>query len=166
MILKFRIGHIRITFTIAQVIDVLGVNSKLKDGNHILMWDFDKSTLEEVRKELRIVQRNWTLPDVYILQSSTPENYIAYCFKRCSWIEARTIVGSTLGIDENFFKWAIFRKRFTLRVGIKCGYIPLCVSILKGLVPAEVEIPELKSWVKYETLDAHHNQIVHFIEVP
>ena len=166
MILKLRIGHIRITFTIAQVVDVLGVNSKLPDGKHILMWDFDKHTLLFIEKSLRWVQDFFNLPKIYILKTSPPNNYIAYCFTRCEWALARSIVGMTVGIDENFYKWAVFRRRFTLRVGKKCGNRPQCVDVLPSLVREDVLITELKSWVKYETLNGHHNQKVHFIEVP
>jgi hypothetical protein len=166
MILKLRIGHIRITFTIATVIDVLGVNSKLPDGNHILMWDFDKTPLNIVENALITIAYRYDLPRIYILETSKPNNYIAYCFKRCSWQEARSIVGCTIGIDEAFYKWAVFRKRFTLRVGAKAGVMPHLVSTIAGSCREEVAIEELKSWVKYETLDSHHTQNVHFIEVP
>lgn len=166
MILKFRIGHIRITFTLARVVDVLGVNSKLPDGNHILMWDFDNIPLDKIIEELQDVKRSYGLPRIYILKTSEPNNYIAYCFKRCNWRLARAIVGSTDYIDENFFKWAVFRRRFTLRVGAKLGVTPKCEAIINSMFDEDASIDELYSWVKYETLDGHHNQKVHFIEVP
>ena len=154
------------TFTIAQVVDVLGVNSKLSDGKHILMWDFDKLPLEHVINALKDIQLQFQLPNIYILKSSEPNNYIAYCFKRCEWAKARAIVGMTHNIDEAFYKWAVFRRRFTLRVGPKLGVIPKHVATINGKFFEDVNISELKSWVKYETLDGHHNQKVHFIEVP
>lgn len=160
MIIKLRIGHIRITFTIAQVIDVLGVNSKLPDGNHILMWDFDNLLLKDVKENLRIVQQTFSLPKIYILLTSPPNNYIAYCFKRCTFRQAITIIGSTNGVDLNFYKWGIFRKRWTLRVGAKLGIIPLCISVLDNMIWEDADITELRSWVKYETLDAHHRQTI------
>jgi hypothetical protein len=166
MILKLRIGHMRITFTIAQVVDVLGVNSKLQDGNHILMWDFDEQPLNMVIEALMLTQHEYNLPRIYILRTSPPNNYIAYCFTRTPWSIARSIVGSTEFIDENFYKWAVFRRRFTLRVGAKLGVAPQCCAIIESTVPEDVSILELHSWVKYETLDGHHNQKVHFIEVP
>jgi hypothetical protein len=166
MILKLRIGHIRITFTIAQVVDVLGVNSKLPDGNHILMWDFDKTPLERVVTALILVRDFYLLPKIYILKTSEPNNYIAYCFVRRPWQQVRAIVGVTEGIDENFYKWAVFRRRFTLRVGAKLGIKPKLATTIIGLKDEESSITELKSWVKYETLNGHHNQKVHFIEVP
>lgn len=166
MILKLRLGNHRITFTFAKVIDVLGVNSKLTDGNHILMWDFDALPLKKVIRNLATVQTFFKLPKIYILRSSPPDNYIAYCFSRNTWAETRAIVGMTEGIDENFYKWGVFRKRFTLRVGAKTGYVPTCVNIIFSPHPEEANVAELKSWVKYETLNGHHDQRVHFLEVP
>lgn len=166
MILKFRIGQIRITFTIARVINVLGVNSKLQDGNHILMWDFDDVKLDLVISNLRAIQKSFDLPNIYILRTSEPHNYIAYCFKRFPWHKARAIVGMTNDIDENFYKWAVFRRRFTLRVGAKLGRKPQYIGHLGTDVKEDVQIEQLKSWVKYETLDGHHSARVHIIEVP
>jgi hypothetical protein len=166
MILKIRIGHFRITFTLAQVTDVIGVNSKLPNGNHILMWDFDNTPLADVKLALYITQLKFNLPDIYILKTSEPDNYIAYCFDATPWELARAIIGSTIGIDENFYKWAVFRKRFTLRVGKKAGVRPKLVDILCSRVKETATIEELRSWVKYETLDAHHNQTVHRLEFP
>lgn len=166
MILKLRIGHIRITFTIATVVDVLGVNSKLPDGNHILMWDFDNTQLKDVIYALKEVQQANYLPKIYILKTSEPDNYIAYCFHKCTWQDARAIVGVTRLIDENFFKWGVFRKRFTLRVGAKLGIRPKLVHVIDSMIWETADVEELRSWVKYETLDGHHTQIVHRIEYP
>ena len=96
MIIKLRIGHIRITFTIATVIDVLGVNSKLNDKEHILMWDFDKQDLSTIIDNLQVIQHQFELPQIFILKSSEPNNYIAYCFVRLPWTQARSIVGLSL----------------------------------------------------------------------
>lgn len=161
MIIKLRIGHIRITFTIAQVIDVLGVNSKLPDGNHILMWDFDNTTFDKVADALEFVQKHFNLPRIHILLTSKPHNYIAYCFKRCTFRQAIAILGMTDGIDLNFYKWGIFRKRWTLRVGAKANSTPKFICYLGSEVKEDATIEELKSWVTYETLDMHHKQIIY-----
>lgn len=158
MILKLRIGHWRITFTIARVIDVIGVNSKLPDGNHILMWDFDNTPLEDVKMSLSIVQGIYNLPNIYILKTSEPDNYIAYCFDSCPWELARTIISSTTFVDGNFYKWGVFRRRFTLRVGKKAGVFPKLVYTLPSPVSETASVAELESWVRYETLDSHHTQ--------
>jgi hypothetical protein len=161
MIIKLRIGHIRITFTIARIIDVLGVNSKLPDGNHILMWDFDNTKFKAVLQSLLDVRGIFRLPEIHILETSKPDNYIAYCFKRCTFRQAIKIIGSTDGVDLNFYKWGIFRKRWTLRIGAKAGVIPHAVATLEGISSVDVDIKELKSWVTYETLDMHHKQRIY-----
>jgi hypothetical protein len=166
MILKLRIGHWRITFTFAQVTDVIGVNSKLPNGNHILMWDFDNTPLNDIRIALTLIQAEYNLPNIYILKTSEPDNYIAYCFDSTPWNLARAIIGCTPLIDENFFKWAVFRRRFTLRVGAKAGVMPHIVAVLRSIIEETATIEELRSWVRYETLDAHHNQSVHRVEFP
>ena len=64
MIWQLRIGSWKFTFTFAQVTDVIGVNSKLKDGNHILMWDFDDYPLKDVEYILKIKQQDHCLPNI------------------------------------------------------------------------------------------------------
>ena len=172
MILRLRIGNWRFTFSIVPVVDVVGVNSELPDGNHILMWDFDGKTFWQVHDALLKVQRLYKLPNIYILltrmankQKKPPENftvkdwkpaekgnYIAYCFKRTPWRKAVEIVASTEHVDWNFFRFSVFRGKFTLRVSGKDGRKPIPVYILKSPEPEDVTIADLKSWVKYETL--------------
>jgi len=160
MIIKLRIGNFRITGTIAKVIDVLGVNSKLPDGNHILMWDFDNQEVDIIIDSLMFVQCLFDLPQIYILKSSEPNNYIAYCFKKCAFRQAIGILGMTSKLDLNFYKWGIFRKRWTLRVGAKAKVKPKLVMILKSRWTEDCTIEELRSWVIYETLDMHHKQTI------
>jgi len=152
MILRWRFGNVRVTFTIARVVDVVGVNSLLPDGKHILMWDFDNVPFHKVVAALGMVQYAFHLPPIYILRTKEPDNYIAYCFKRCDWREAVGIIAQTSYVDLNFFKYGVYRGRFTLRVGAKCGRIPKLVMVLRSKVRENASIPELRSWVKYETL--------------
>jgi len=152
MIFKLRIGHWRFTFTIAPVTDVIGVNSKLPNGNHILMWDFDDTTLNEVTYNLQKIQLLYDLPNIYILETKPNTNYIAYCFKSCEWRKTVEIIATTAGVDWNFFKYGVYRERFTLRVSPKCGRKPkLAYKLITG-APEDAFLTDLKSWVRYETL--------------
>lgn len=153
MIFKLRFGKWRLTLTLAPVIDVVGVDSKLEDGNHILMWDFDEVPLGEVLHVLTSIQHIFHLPHIWILKTTKPSSYIAYCFKRFEWSIARAIIGITPYICENFYKWGVFRKRFTLRVTKKKGKRPRIIAILASSIPEDVDIHELRSWVQYETLE-------------
>lgn len=148
MIIRIRIAHWRFTFTFAPVTDVIGVNSLLADNNHILLWDFDDIKLCSVAWILKSVQNEFKLPQIRILNTGTQDHYIAYCFKRCTWWNTRRIIASTPNICNNFYKWGIFRKRFTLRVSPKSNRKPNLVLILHSKIPEDVTIRELNSWVQ------------------
>jgi hypothetical protein len=152
MIWQLRIGNWKFTFTFAQVTDVIGVNSKLKDGNHILMWDFDGVNPEEVVKALALVQRIYKLPDIYIFNGGKNDSYMAYCYKRLPWRKALSIVLDTPHVDYNFIKYSAFREKFTLRVSPKCGRWVHAVGILKSKYPETANVRDLQDWVIYETL--------------
>jgi len=148
MIFKCRLGSWRITFTIAPVTDVKGVNSLLNDGNHIVMWDFDDIPLEVVEAQLLLVQILYDLPNIYILNTGKPNHYIAYSFARVDWQLSKEIVASTPSVDTNFFKYGVYREKWTLRVTPKEGRKPKLVKILYTPTKDEVNISELNSWVK------------------
>jgi hypothetical protein len=148
MIIRIRLGHWRFTFTLYQVTDITGVNSLLKDGNHILMWDFDDIPLSLIKIDLTSLQQEYQLPQIRILNTGKPNHYIAYCFKRCQWWNAKRIIAQSLFTCEDYFKWGVFRKRFTLRVTPKETRKPKLVEILKSKIPEDVNISELTSWVK------------------
>lgn len=152
MILKFRMWKFRITFTFARVIDVVGVNSKLPDGSHILMWDFDGVKIADVIEALDIQQKRYPLSDIYVLETTLNTNYIAYCFTKVPFFEAVKIVITTKYVCHNFVKFGVIRGHFTLRVSPKCGRKPKLVVILKGMYPPDVTVDDLNSWVYYETL--------------
>jgi len=152
MIWKWRVGRWRITFTFAPVTNVTGVNSNLEDGNHILMWDFDDTTFDDVFKSLLTTQRVYELPNIYILETLKDKNFMAYCFKRTPLFEAAEIIAFTKGVDWNYFKYGVYRNHFTLRVTPKCGREIKLIWTLKSGVPEDCSIPELKSWTIYETL--------------
>jgi hypothetical protein len=164
MIFKLRLGKLRITFTIAPVTQVIGVNSILPDGNHILMWDFDDIPLSRVEENLAMVQQMFGLPNIYIFNSGKPNHWIAYCFKRLPWPDARGIIGITPDIDENFYKYGVYRGKFTLRVSPKCGRKPKLVKVLESDIPEDVDISELRSWVQYETLPDNYKS--RLIQIP
>jgi len=157
MIFRIRIGRWRFTFTIAPVTDVVGVNSLLQNGNHILMWDFDHTTQAYVENSLQHVQFIYALPLIRIFETKKDENYIAYCFKQCSWSRCVEIVASTRGVDKYFFKYGVYREHFTLRVTPKEYRKIKLVKVLESPVPENATIKDLTSWTKYETLSDQAN---------
>lgn len=153
MIYRLTIGRWKFTFSMAPTTTVVGVNSTLPDGSHILMWDFDETTLGAVITALEATQAIYELPNIYILETKPKTNYIAYCFKKVNWRKAVEIIATTKGVDWPFFKWAVYRGHFTLRVTPKCGRQPKLAWILKSSAKEDCFIYDLKSWVQYETLE-------------
>ena len=153
MIFKIRFGKMKLTITLAPVIDVIGVNSLLPDGNHILMWDFDDKPLDLISASLRLQQYLHDLPKIRILETRLNKGYIAYCLTRCTLNKAIEIISGTQFICYNFLKWGTFRKRFTLRVTPKEGRKPKLVALLYSKTKEDVTVSELTSWVK-DTLSA------------
>jgi len=152
MIKRLRIGSYKMSFSIAKVERVEGVNSTLRDGNHILMWDFDDTTFEKVRDTLLAVQLKYELPRVYILETKEATNYIAYCFARVSFTKAISIVADTEGVDFQYFKFGVYREKFTLRVSAKARGRPRLVCILPGCIANQAGLDDLATWVSYETV--------------
>jgi len=152
MILRFRVWKWRFTFTFAPVVDVIGVNSKMRDGRHILMWDFDHLPLAAVIAILTELAYRERLPDIFILESSKPDNYIAYCFHACSWWDSKRIIASTPKVDEQFFKYGVYRGYWTLRVTMKDKYHPKLVYTVYSVYSNTARVDDLDSWVVYETV--------------
>lgn len=143
----------RVTFTLARVEPIVGVNSLMRDEKHILLWDFDDKTLDEVRYSLRVVQQRFALPDIMIYKTRADEsNYHAYCLKLCSWIEAVRIIVDTELVDWGFVKWGIMRGYFTLRVSPKGGCVPYFVVMLPSRQPDDVTWHDFISFAFYETV--------------
>jgi hypothetical protein len=152
MIKRITIKNIRFTLTIARITKLIGVNSELEDGRHILMWDFDDIPLGKVMDELSIVQARYFLSDVHVLKTKEPDNYIAYCFDSLEWREAVEVIAATPSVDWQFFRFGVYRGHFTLRVSPK-GERHICLTArLGGYKLPDVKPSGLKSWVRYETM--------------
>jgi len=152
MILKLTIGKWRFTFSMAPITKVVGVNSILPDGNHILMWDFDTGSYNDVVNALWYIQGPYQLPNIYICQTGKKHGYHAFCFKRVSWRKCVEILASTRGLDWNYFKYGIYRGHFTLRVSPKHARHITYLETLRSSVPEDCKPENLQSWVQYETL--------------
>jgi len=152
MILRCTIGNRRLTLTWARIAKVIGVNSELGNGQHILMWDFDDINLDVVKQELRIVLTRYCLSDIHILRTKEPDNYIAYCFTALDWRRAIEIVAATGAVDLQFLRFGVYRGHFTLRVTPKGKRTPYLVDRLDGYTLPTCTPLDLRSWVRYETL--------------
>lgn len=152
MIIRFKLFGVRVTIAAARMIHVAGVNSTLADGKHILMWDFDEVDYNTVEKELKDAQKRYNLSNIYIFQTSA-SHYCAYCFKRCTLLQAINIISSCPSVDVTFVKYGLYREKFTLRIGEKGKKPrPRLFNMLHSEVKEDVTIDELDSYIIYETL--------------
>lgn len=152
-------GQRRLTITLAQVEEVVGVNSLIAEDSHILLWDFDNTPYHEVYDSLQHVQARDSLPDIELFKSrSDAENYHAYCFKLLPWKIAVGIIATTPLVDWNFLKWGMVRGKMTLRIGPKGSSIPHQVAMIPGSVKADLGWQDLPSFVNYETLRKNHGR--------
>lgn len=150
MFWQLRLGSYRIGISCNRITYTEGACSLLENGEHILMWDFDNVGLDDILASLIMIQSWHCLPRTYVLESS-PGSYIAYCFKRCSFPRAISIVADTPYVDWQFVKLSVLRGYFTLRIGEKHGCEPRLVRVLESIYPETASIPELCKFVRYET---------------
>lgn len=122
----FRVGNLKL---------VAGINSNLKDGSHILMWEFDNASYYPVREALLYAQDQYQLPDIHILQASSNKSWHAMCFARCPWPLAISIVAGTPGIDLDWLRMCVNRENWTLRVTDKGQGEPKVFEVLAGALP-------------------------------
>jgi len=151
MIKRLTIGDLRFTFSCARITKVIGVNSELANGNHILMWDFDDVSLEAVRRSLMKIQARYFLSEIVILETKKDSSYNAWCFTAVPWQRAVEIVAATEGVDWGFFRYSVWRYHFTLRTSPKNGRDSKVVARLEGYEHPTARIEDLKYWVEYET---------------
>lgn len=165
MIVKITLGHWRFTFSMAPITNIIGVNSNLPDGKHIIMIDFDATTLDKVISEMLKIQNVYSLPTIYITETSKGTGFHAWCFKKVTWEKLVEILAFTKGVDWNYFKYGIYRKHFTLRVSPKCGRKIKPVTKLPSTIPEDITTHELRNWVRYETLADGRESIKHELKI-
>ncbi len=130
---------------------VKGVNSKLPDGRHFLMWDFDDIEEEVVKEALCQVQRRWHLSKIYLLNTGLPNFWHAYCFTSVSWGECLKLLVETPYLDKVYFKIGCIRGYFTLRYTKKRAREFEPAIILPSRYNEDVDPYELSSFVTYWT---------------
>lgn len=130
---------------------VQGVNSRLPNGKHFLMWDFDNVHLEDVMATLTEVQKKFELPTIYILNTGLEFYWHAYCFKAMDWGQALFILASTKYLDPAFFKIGCIRGYFTLRFSPKKNRHFSPATILPSHFQEDVDPYKLDNFVQYWT---------------
>ncbi len=142
---------VRLHIGISRSTKVKGVNSRLADGMHFLMWDFDDKPFLEVAKALRRVQIRHALPNIYILSTGLKGYWHAYCLYRHKWERARAIIADTDGVDKVFLAIACLRGYLTLRYSPKKGRPFFHAHTLESQVEEDVKPEDVESFVVYTT---------------
>jgi hypothetical protein len=151
MYLRHRFGKWLVVFYARQVYGTGGVDSKLADGNHVLLFDFDGITVRQLETELRYVQDKYQLPTIHVLNTGRPDSWHGYCFYRCAFRKALQILFDCPSIDLNFVRFGIWRDHFTLRVINKNKRGIETHSKLYSTVPETCTVRELDSFSFYQT---------------
>lgn len=113
---KFRIGRFQVSLMAGLVTKVTGVNSNLRNGNHIIMWEFDETDVVGVLAALQAAQAFHRLPDIHVAESHPGGGVHAYCFKSLSFIETLHIVSGTALVDPSYITMCAMRQHWTLRL--------------------------------------------------
>ena len=151
MNIRLQLLGYRLHIGLTRLGEVTGVNSKVEEDGHFLMWDFDDVNFEVVGEELREAQRAFDLSTIYVLNTGIVNYYHAYCFTKVNWITARTIIASTPHVDKVFLAMGLMRGYFTLRFSAKRGRKLLWAATLISQTPETVNPESVKSFVKYMT---------------
>lgn len=106
--------------------------------NHMLIWDFDNAELEDILNGLNLVQFQYCLPTIYIIESS-PQKYHAYCFAKRSLQQTINILSGTEKIDLNYLRMGTARGYFTLRISQRKNDKFRLAGMVKSYIPNEIE---------------------------
>jgi hypothetical protein len=149
--------HFRFDVALRKTVEVEGINSHIEGTDkHILLWDFDEASLEEIKAILLKIQKDFNLSTIYIIESS-PTHYHAYCFKSCDLPNTLYILSSTPLIDEMFFKLGVLRGYWTLRItpkNKKQKFRLVCIlgtTVCYYVSPEEIAFVKKLNVVKYTT---------------
>lgn len=146
---KFRIGRYQISVMAGPVTDVIGINSTLKDGQHIVMWEFDETDGLKVQGALWAALCFHQLPDIHIARSHPGGGFHAYCFRRMSFVESLHIVSGTAWVDPNYITLCAMRQHWTLRLTDKGQGQPEHLITLRGTVEPDCDFMDLTGVVEY-----------------
>lgn len=143
-------GH-RIVVYNRKVQKVNGVNSNLKDGNHIIMLDFDEATLKQTRIEIIRLQKLYRLGTASIVSTGRPLSYHVYIWNRCTWRQAIQIAASCRYMDLKHLEFSLRRGHFTLRISEKNSRVIKVIEEVVSPYNVTTSFAELESFVIYET---------------
>ena len=146
-----------ILFRVGKLRKVLGANSTLENGKHILMWEFDHVEAHEVTAALLAVQMAYNLPNIHVLTSSEHQGFHAYCLAQETFPQSVAIVASTPLVDWDWVRMCVNRGHWTLRLTDKGNGAPETIMVLHSNEPDEVAPTQITSGVLYEAWERGRN---------
>lgn len=149
---SFRINFRNFTsyFMLSRTQTLEGMTSLQPDGKHIVMFDLDDCNLEEALHELKRVQNEHSLADIFVY-SDKIGSYRVVCWNHISFWEYMNILTSLPEsmVDYDFFWWTANRGKATLRTINKHDRPPQkLVAVLESYPHPE---PEIVQKVDYDT---------------
>jgi hypothetical protein len=117
---RAKIGNYTVFAMLSETQTLEGITSLLPDKRHIILWDIEKCTLEQVKKTLRKVQFQYNLSDIFIT-SDYDNSFHGYCFSKVTFKTFLKILLDTEYLDYNFFYWTVSRSKATMRTSSKQG---------------------------------------------
>lgn len=147
---RLMIGNLQMWCGVRWMHKTLGVNSKLPDGRHILMWDFDGADEDAVRSVLTYVQDVYSLGDIVIASSGRDGHYHAVCLQPHHVASATLILMDTPYVDYKWVGIGLYRGYWTLRFSARKGEQMSDGIVLPGDPNAErVPITALSNFSEY-----------------
>lgn len=141
----------RFYLAINKLAPVKGMNSIHPSGKHIIMWDLDDISAQEVIDALIAVQDKFRLPRIWVINTGLPRYWHAFCYKLLSWNDVVHVLASTDGLDKIYFAIGIVRGYFTLRYSKKKGRQFQPAIILPGYGEEDIDPFEFSSFITYQS---------------
>ena len=154
MFKKFKIFNYRVMIYARRVYGTAGINSNLKDGLHVPMFDLDKINIRELETEALRIGELYRLGDAVILSTGRQDSYHLYFMNRLPFRKCLEIGVTCAAVDLKHIQFSIKRGHFTLRSMPKKGRTPYLVSIIRSKNPSDFSPKDFTSFVLYETANA------------
>jgi hypothetical protein len=115
-------GH-RLFIMLSEIQNLEGIGSLLPNGKHLVFFDLENCTLQQVIGVLMKMQISYNLSDIFIV-SDKERSFRAWCYSQVDFDVYLEILGKVKRhgiLDWNFYKWTVDRGYATLRTDNKKG---------------------------------------------
>jgi len=133
-----------------------GICSNTSDGKHIIMFDYDDISLNDVKNDIIAIQKKFNLSAFYVLSSDN--GYNAFCLSKKSISEIKEIYNFSKHLDPLYIKLS-FEKRgyFVLRMsGNKKLILTIVTNINKDII-SFAHYKFFKDIMRFNLLEFNHD---------